>query len=59
MGGLSDGGHDEMALLWVLNLADGEHSLFAIAERSGLPFAQIRSAADALIAADLLEPVTQ
>ncbi|MDB5410037.1 MAG: peptidase [Rhodospirillales bacterium] len=58
MGGLSDAGHDEMALLWILNLADGEHSLFAMAERSGLPFAQIRSAADALIAADLLEPVT-
>src|SRR5471030_938126 len=55
MGGLSDAGHDEMALLWVLNLADGEHSLFEMAERSGLGFAQIRSAADALIAADLLE----
>jgi aminopeptidase-like protein len=57
MGGLSDAGHDEMALLWVLNLADGQHSLFEMAERSGLAFPQIRSAADALIAADLLEPL--
>jgi aminopeptidase-like protein len=57
MGGLSNAGHDEMALLWVLNLADGEHTLLDMAERSELPFSQIRSAADALLAADLLEPV--
>lgn len=36
------------ALLWVLNLSDGEHSLLQIAERSGLPFTVIQSAADAL-----------
>jgi aminopeptidase-like protein len=59
MGGQSNAGHDEMAVLWVLNLADGEHTLLAMAERSGLPFAQIRSAADALIAAELLEPVEE
>jgi aminopeptidase-like protein len=57
MGGLSNAGHDEMALLWMLNLADGEHTLLDMAERSELPFSQIRSAADALLAADLLEPV--
>ncbi|MBE0695940.1 MAG: DUF4910 domain-containing protein, partial [Anaerolineaceae bacterium] len=28
----------EMALLWVLNLCDGEFSLLDIAERSGMPF---------------------
>jgi aminopeptidase-like protein len=44
----------ELALLWVLNLADGEHDLIAVAERSGLPFAAVRAAADALLAADLL-----
>ena len=37
-----------MAMLWVLNLSDGEHSLLDIAERSGLPFATVRVAADAL-----------
>ena len=50
-------GHDQMALLWVLNLADGAYSLFETAERAGMPFAEIRSAADALVAAGLLEEV--
>ena len=44
----------EMALLWVLNLSDGNHSLLEIAERSGMPFAAIRQAADALTGVDLL-----
>jgi len=43
----------EMALLWVLNFSDGRHTLLDIAERSGLPFATIRRAADALRAAGL------
>ena len=34
-----------MALLWVLNLADGRHSLLDTAERAGLPYEQIRAAA--------------
>ncbi len=46
----------EMALLWVLNLADGDHDLLAIAERSRLPFGAVRAAADALLAAGLLAP---
>ncbi len=33
------------ALMWVLNLSDGQHDLTAIAERSGLPLEQLRSAA--------------
>jgi aminopeptidase-like protein len=44
-----------MALLWVLNQSDGRHDLLAVAERSGLPFARIREAARALLAAGLLE----
>ena len=44
----------EMALLWVLNLSDGEHSLLDIAERSGLPFDEIHTAAHALSQTDLL-----
>ncbi len=47
----------EMALLWVLNLSDGEHDLLAIAERSRLPFSAIRQAADALLEHGLLEPL--
>lgn len=46
---------DEIALLWVLNQADGEHSLLDTAKRSGLSFTKIRSAADALFDAGLLE----
>ncbi|MEZ5081532.1 MAG: DUF4910 domain-containing protein [Thermoleophilia bacterium] len=48
------GNQREMAMLWVLNLADGKHSLMDCAERSGLPFDVIRSAADDLRAAGLL-----
>jgi aminopeptidase-like protein len=44
----------ELALLWVLNLADNRHSLLDIAERAGLPFARIREAAMALREKDLI-----
>jgi aminopeptidase-like protein len=57
MGGQRTASYDQMAILWVLNLADGRHSLLDIAERAGVPFATIRAAADALLAADLLEPI--
>jgi len=46
----------EMALLWVLNLSDGSHSLLDIAERAALPFGVVRRAAEALQAAELLAP---
>jgi aminopeptidase-like protein len=51
------GGFDGMALLWVLSLADGKHSLLDTAERAGMPFATIRAAADALQEKGLLAPV--
>ena len=38
----------ELALLWVLNLSDGKHSLLDIAERANLPFALVRDASVAL-----------
>jgi aminopeptidase-like protein len=46
----------ELALLWVLNLSDGKHSLLDIAERSKLPFAAIKEAATSLAATNLLVP---
>jgi aminopeptidase-like protein len=58
MGGQRAASSHQLALLWVLNLADGHHSLLEMAERAGLPFAAIRAAADALIAADLLKIVS-
>jgi aminopeptidase-like protein len=56
MGGEHSAGYDQMALPWVLNLADGRHSLLDMAERAGVAFATLRAAADALLAVDLLEP---
>jgi aminopeptidase-like protein len=37
-----------MAMLWILNLSDGLHSLLDIAERANLPFAVIRRTAQLL-----------
>ncbi len=48
VGGQQEGAVDEMALLWVLNLSDGQHSLLDIAERAGFPFETIHEAAEAL-----------
>lgn len=48
IGGNKSTGLSTMAMLWVLNLADGEHSLLAMAERSGLPFRELACTADLL-----------
>jgi aminopeptidase-like protein len=45
---------DQLAILWVLNLSDGNHSLLDIAERSDMSFDSIKKAADALLAHGLL-----
>ena len=52
-----DGHEGRRALLWVLNLSDGEHSLLSIAELCGLPFDAVRAAADRLLKEHLLEAV--
>jgi aminopeptidase-like protein len=44
----------QMAMLWVLNLSDGQHSLLDVAERSGIDFRAVRVAADALVEHGLL-----
>jgi aminopeptidase-like protein len=48
-------GSADLALLWVLNLADGRHSLLDVAERSGLGLALIAEAASRLLEHDLIE----
>jgi aminopeptidase-like protein len=53
MGGM-EGGADELALLWILNLSDGKHSLLDIADRSGCAFVTIKRAADLLFDCQLL-----
>jgi aminopeptidase-like protein len=45
----------QMALLWMLNLSDGNYSLLDIAERSGLPFGELRRATEILAEHGLLE----
>ena len=54
LGGRSDTKQAQLAMLWVLNLSDGDHNLVQIAGRAGLPFDVISVAADALHDADLL-----
>jgi len=55
VGGQSHAIAGQMALLWVLNLCDGTRTLLHVAERSGLPFSELRRAAEALRSAGLLE----
>lgn len=43
-----------MAMLWILNLSDGSHSLLDIAERANIPFTVIRTASRRLRDAGLL-----
>lgn len=47
----------QFAMLWVLSMSDGQHSLLAIAERSGLPFKQLNVAARMLLDHELLAEV--
>jgi aminopeptidase-like protein len=54
IGGDDSGRSRELALLWVLNLSDGENDLLDIAEWSGMSFEAIRAAADALLEVGLL-----
>jgi aminopeptidase-like protein len=59
MGGLPDAGTRELAMLWTLNLSDGNHSLLDIAERSSLRFEAILQATKDLEQAGLLSPQTR
>jgi aminopeptidase-like protein len=54
IGGHADSKAFQLALLWTLNLSDGQNSLLDIAERSGLEFRLISEAADILVEKDLL-----
>jgi aminopeptidase-like protein len=47
----------QFAMLWVLNLSDGRHTMLDIARRAGLAFDVIRAAADLLLEHGLLEEV--
>lgn len=55
LGGRSDTKQAQMAMLWVLNLSDGDHSLLDISRRAGLPMDVVVAAADALRDTGLLK----
>jgi aminopeptidase-like protein len=55
LGGRSDTRQAQLAMLWVLNLSEGEQNLVEIANRAGLPFDAISAAADTLLDAGLLK----
>jgi aminopeptidase-like protein len=48
IGGQKEARLNELAMLWVLNLSDGQHTLLDIANRAGLAFDLIHDAANAL-----------
>jgi aminopeptidase-like protein len=56
IGGNKDVAARSMAMLWVLNLSDGKHSLLDIAGRANMPFAAIDAAARLLADKGLLVP---
>ena len=51
------GGASQMDLLWLLNLADGKHSLLEMAERAGIPFGRLQKAVRLALDADLIREV--
>jgi aminopeptidase-like protein len=55
IGGQTENAVDELAMLWVLNLSDGNYSLLDIAERSGYRFESIKQAAHIISQHDLLK----
>lgn len=59
VGGEQDKKIDEMAMLWVLNLSDGNHTLLDIANRAGVKFQEINRAAIVLIKAGLLQECSE
>jgi aminopeptidase-like protein len=55
IGGRSDTKERQMAMLWVLNLSDGQHTLLDIAERSGMTFDLVAEVVGLLRDADLVK----
>lgn len=58
IGGSADAWRENLAMLWVLNLSDGQHSLLDVAERAELPFDLICTVAAALERSGLVAPVS-
>jgi aminopeptidase-like protein len=59
IGGQKESEFDQLAMLWVLNLSEGNHTLLDIADRSGLEFDLIRNVAELLLKHNLLKECIQ
>lgn len=57
VGGQSNQQDYQMAILWVLSLSDGNHTMLDIAKKAGLPFNLLVNAAHDLEKADLLKEI--
>ena len=55
VGGTVDNATRQLAILWILNGSDGNHTLLDITERSGMKFEDLQKAADLLASHGLLE----
>ncbi|MEZ5364703.1 MAG: winged helix-turn-helix domain-containing protein [Bryobacterales bacterium] len=55
--GGAEGSELRKAVLWTLNLSDGETPLLDVAERSGMTFGRIADAAELLLRNQMLEVV--
>ncbi|HYX13576.1 MAG TPA: DUF4910 domain-containing protein [Nostoc sp.] len=58
IGGQTDTKKSEMAMLWILNFSDGNHTLLDISEKSSLEFDLIKKTADTLLQFNLLKETT-
>lgn len=58
-GGKKDPEQYELAMLWVLNYSDGQHTILDIAEKSGYPFEVIHKVAEVLVEVNLLNKVVE
>ena len=54
---IAGGSSVEKALLWVLNLSDGNRRLLDISDRSGIPYPAVREAAEALKTHNLITEI--
>lgn len=55
IGARSGSKQDQLAMLWILNLADGQHSLLDMAEKSGIDFSILKEVAHLLRDNELIQ----
>lgn len=57
IGGDNQAANRQLAMLWILNQADGQRSLIEVAQKSGIAIETLAQVATTLVQAELLEPV--